>query len=84
MHGWKADLTVAGRQLSRGMHWDVELVRGSGHLYTAHEVWEIGAGSGYVNVSPTSDVRQPTRRSTARRVWPPHGSPRTRGRRQRR
>jgi hypothetical protein len=68
MHGWDQSVRIAGRLLSRGLHWDVDLPRGRAKLYTPNEIWEIGAGA-YVNVSPASNVRL-TRDSNARRLWP--------------
>lgn len=67
--GWSEIVTVAGTQLSRGLHWDVEFERGEGHLYTAHEVWKLSAGA-YLNVGPSSDVRLAKRRSNAKKIWP--------------
>lgn len=64
------ELTIAGHDLSPGMHWDVTSERGRARLTTAHEVWEVPPGSaGYVNVYPDAYVRS-AKRSKARRVWP--------------
>jgi len=68
-HGREA-LTIAGRDLPRGMHWDVTSERGLGRLTTANEVWRLPRGPrGHINVYPDAYVR-PKAGSSARRVWP--------------
>src|SRR5262249_37404159 len=64
-HG-QDSLTVSGRRLERGFHWDVR--RGSAErLATCHEVWKLNPG-GYANVYPDAHVRVGAR--YGRRVWP--------------
>jgi len=68
-HG-REHLTVAGRELPPGMHWDVSSERGRKRMTTANAVWELPSGlRGYVNVYPDSYVR-PGSAGAARRVWP--------------
>jgi hypothetical protein len=68
-HGGGA-LTVAGRTLPNGFHWDVSRRRGSVRLLTAGEVWKLSGRHAYVNVYPDAHVRAPGMRQV-RRVWSP-------------
>jgi hypothetical protein len=61
-------LTVAGRALSQGMHWDVDTDRRTATLHATHEVWQLPRRGGYVNVHPNAYVRR-SARSRARLVW---------------
>ena len=74
--GWKLDprayhgqdvLTVKGRALPGGFHWDVAGPRGGTHLVTAAEVWHVKRNQ-YLNVYPDNYVR--TTRDGGRRIWP--------------
>lgn len=67
-HG-RRELTVAGRTLPAGAHWDVA-ARRSFHVSTASEIWQIKQG-GYLNVYPDEGVRGPSasRKGQVRRIW---------------
>lgn len=60
-------LTVAGRALAPGMHWDVASDRRRVRLYTTKVIWEIARDRGYLNVYPDGYVRPG---GGVRRVWP--------------
>jgi hypothetical protein len=66
-------LTIAGRALATGMHWDVSRPGDSLRLLTAAEVWKLSGRRAYVNVYPDAHVRPPKLRQV-RRVWPPRES----------
>ena len=48
---------IAGRDLVRGFHWDVENLGGDQTLSSVSEVWVISKG-GYVNVYPDEHIRK--------------------------
>ena len=50
-------LSIAGRSLVQGFHWDVSTLRKSQRIVTTSEIWEIKRG-GYVNVYPDEYVRK--------------------------
>ncbi len=60
-------LSVRGQELCKGLHWDVQLDRGSADLCMADEVWNIKR-SQYLNIYPDMHTRS-TRRG-GRKVWP--------------
>lgn len=60
-------LTVAGKALAVGFHWDVQNLRNSpARVSTTNEVFEL-LPFGYVNVHPDAFVRGERK---ARRIWP--------------
>lgn len=62
-------LTVAGRGMPRGFHWDVNRGRAGGsRLVTCHEVWLLRHPRSYANVYPDAYVRGAPR-GNARLVW---------------
>jgi hypothetical protein len=52
-HGQET-LSVAGRELRQGFHWDVEPGRNTTTIVTTKEVWKVDR---YVNVYPDAHVR---------------------------
>jgi len=60
-------LLIRGASLPTGCHWDVEIKRGSAHVFMAAEVWKLKQGQ-YLNVYP--DMHSRTTRQGARKVWP--------------
>lgn len=69
-HGGQRSLHVAGRDLHKGMHWDVTSVKGKATLHTSNAVWHLEGSHGYVNVYPNATVDKSGGRSTAKLVWP--------------
>ena len=68
-HG-KVAVNVAGRDLPRGFHWDVNWEQGKTRLTLANEVWRL-KGETYVNVTPNGTVRRSNgQASRCVRVWP--------------
>lgn len=66
-HGQEV-LSVAGRNLARGFHWDVSSQEKRRRITTTSETWEIGS-KGYVNVYPDQHIRSgrlATRKTKAR------------------
>lgn len=55
-HGGREPQHVAGLALTPGLHWDVVRNRGSGHLLSLVDVWEV-ARDGHLNVYPNGFVR---------------------------
>ena len=49
-------LSIAGRSLAKGFHWDVSTKHSTQRINTTSEIWEIRRG-GYVNVYPDQHVR---------------------------
>jgi hypothetical protein len=71
-HGSSA-LTVAGRELSEGLHWDVRTDGpGEAQLHTSAEVWVLPpAARGYLNVYPDADVQRSGKRAgRVKQIWP--------------
>jgi hypothetical protein len=63
-------LRVAGRELHRGMHWDVTSRR-QRKVQNSIEVWRLtGSRHSYANVYPNAHIQVPPGKSTARKVWP--------------
>lgn len=63
-------LRVAGCDMPRGAHWDVNSPRSRTELVAANAVWAVPR-RGYVNVSPDGAIRGGSRGTpTAKRLWP--------------
>lgn len=66
-HGGNA-LTVAGRTLEAGFHWDVSIPKNEAFVCTTNAVWRVRGANGYVNVYPDAHVRAG---SNSSKIWPP-------------
>lgn len=54
-HGRDVD-TVAGYELQRGFHWDVQAARSASSLWNAKDVWRLDR-DGHLNVYPDATIR---------------------------
>jgi len=68
-HG-REELSISGRRLPAGTHWDVSSRRGKWRIANAREVWKV-EGRAYLNAYPDEHLRAPRARyrAQARRVW---------------
>ena len=67
-------LRIAGRELHRGMHWDVSSRR-QRKVQNSIEVWRLtGSRNSYANVYPNAHIQVPVSKSTARKGLALRGS----------